>query len=84
MTERVRNYKHEYAIYHGKPEQKKERAERNGARREMTAAGKVHKGDGKDVGHKKPIRSGGTNAKGNLAVQTEKFNRGWRGGGKNR
>ena len=84
MVERVRDYKHEYAIYHGKPAQKKERAERNGARREMVAAGKVSKGDGKDVGHKTPIRKGGTNAKGTLAVQTEKFNRGWRGGGKNR
>ena len=84
MKDRVRDYKHEYAIYHAKPAAKKERAERNAARREMASEGKVHKGDGKDVGHKKPIRSGGTNAKGNLAVQSKEFNRGWRGGGKNR
>lgn len=28
---------------------------RNKARREMEKAGKVHKGDGKEVDHKKPI-----------------------------
>ena len=81
---RQRDYKHEYATYHSKPSQKKDRAERNAARREMTKEGRVHKGDGKDVGHKKPIRNGGTNAKGNLAVQSKTFNRGWRGGGKDR
>ena len=30
-----RNYKSEYANYHSKPEQKKKRAQRNKARREM-------------------------------------------------
>ena len=70
-----RNYKREYANYAGKPEQIKKRAERNAARAEMMKAGKVHKGDGMDVDHKKPIANGGTNAKGNLRVQTKSNNR---------
>lgn len=40
------------AKYNAKPEQKKRRAMRNKARREMIAAGKAKKGDGKDVHHK--------------------------------
>ena len=38
--------------YNAKPEQKKKRAARNKARREMIKAGKAHKGDGRDVMHK--------------------------------
>lgn len=70
-----RNYDKEYASYQGKPSQIKKRAQRNAARRKMAAAGKVKKGDGKDVDHKKPIRSGGTNAKGNLRVKSKSSNR---------
>lgn len=40
------------AKYNSKPEQVKRRTSRNQARREMISAGKAHKGDGKDVGHK--------------------------------
>lgn len=40
------------AKYNSKPEQVARRTSRNKARREMVAAGKAHKGDGKDVGHK--------------------------------
>lgn len=40
------------AKYNAKPEQKKRRASRNKARRQMIAAGKAKKGDGKDVHHK--------------------------------
>lgn len=76
----ARDYGKEYRDYHSKPEQKKNRAERNAARREMTREGKVHKGDGRDVDHKKPIRSGGTNAKSNLRVMSKSRNRGWRDG----
>lgn len=39
------------AKYNSKPEQKKRRAKRNAARRKMMEAGKVRKGDGKDVAH---------------------------------
>ncbi len=38
--------------YNSSPEQKKRRAERNASRRKMEKAGKVRKGDGKDVDHK--------------------------------
>lgn len=37
--------------YNKKPEQKKRRAQRNAARAKMIEAGKVRKGDGKDVAH---------------------------------
>lgn len=40
------------AKYNSKPEQIKKRASRNKARRQMIAAGRAHKGDGKDVAHK--------------------------------
>lgn len=39
------------AKYNAKPKQKKRRAQRNAARRKMIKAGKVRKGDGKDVAH---------------------------------
>lgn len=45
----------------------------------MEKAGKVHKGDGKDVDHKKPLSKGGTNSKSNLravpASQNRSFSR---------
>lgn len=77
---RVRDYQHEYNSYHAKPEQKKNRAQRNAARRDMMEAGRVKKGDGKDVDHKKPIRSGGGNSPTNLRVTSKSKNRGWRKG----
>ena len=68
-----RNYKKEYANYHSKPKQKKRRAQRNAARRKMAKAGKVRKGDGKDVDHK----NGNTaqNGKKNLRIQSKSKNR---------
>lgn len=69
-----------YKDYQGTPEQIKNRSERNKARRAMEAAGKVRKGDGMDVDHKKPIRSGGSNAPSNLRVIPKGRNRGWRDG----
>lgn len=71
----ARDYGKEYREYQGTPAQKKHRAERNAARRELTREGRVHKGDGKDVDHIKPIKSGGTNAKGNLRVISKSENR---------
>lgn len=69
-----RNYKKEYSEYHGTAKQKKRRAGRNAARRKLTAAGKVKKGDKKDVHHK----DGNTknNKRTNLKVTTRKKNRG--------
>ena len=68
--------------YNAKPEQKEARAQRNAARREAEREGKVHKGDGKDVDHKTPIRKGGTNADSNTRVVDKEDNRGWRKGKK--
>ena len=64
-------------VYNAKPEQKEARAQRNAARREAEREGKVHKGDGKDVDHKTPIRKGGTNADSNTRVVDKEDNRGW-------
>ena len=68
--------------YGARPEQKEARAQRNAARREAEREGKVHKGDGKDVDHKTPIRKGGTNADSNTRVVDKEDNRGWRKGKK--
>lgn len=70
-----RPYKKEYDQYHGTEEQKKNRAKRNTARRRMEAKGRVRKGDGNDVDHKKPISKGGTNDTKNLSVKTASNNR---------
>jgi len=70
-----RPYKKEYEEYQGKPEQIKNRAKRNAARAELTKAGKVSKGDGKDVDHIKPLSKGGTSARGNLKVKSASANR---------
>lgn len=68
------------AWYNAKPEQKKKRAMRNAARRELMREGVVHKGDGKDVDHKKMLKNGGGNARSNLRAVSQKTNRGWRRG----
>lgn len=47
----ARNYKREYETYHKSAKQKRRRAQRNSARRKMEKAGRVSKGDGKDVDH---------------------------------
>lgn len=70
-----RNYRKEYDNYHAKPKQKKNRAKRNAARATMEKAGKVRKGDGKDVDHKTPMAKGGGNGKGNLRVTPKSKNR---------
>ena len=48
----ARNYKKEYDDYHGTERQKKRRAARNKARRHVERAGRVSRGDGKEVDHK--------------------------------
>ena len=75
-----RNYKKEYASYHSSSEQKKKRAQRNTARRRAVASGKAKKGDGKDIDHKKPLRSGGSNSKSNTRVRSRSANRADNGG----
>ncbi len=71
----ARDYKAEYRNYQGSEEQKKNRAQRNAARRELEREGRVKKGDGKDVDHKRPISKGGSNSSSNLRVQSKSANR---------
>jgi hypothetical protein len=69
----VRNYKKEYQNYQGKPEQIKNRAARNKARRLMESKGRVRKGDGKDVDHKD--MNPRNNSIANLRIQSKSKNR---------
>jgi 5-methylcytosine-specific restriction endonuclease McrA len=64
--------------YNATPENVKKRTQRNQARAKLAKAGLVSKGDGKDVDHIKPVRSGGSNARSNLRVVEKSKNRGWR------
>lgn len=59
--------------YNSRPEQKKRRAERNAARAKMEQAGKVRKGDGKDVDHKNHNTSDKSSS--NLQVMSKSKNR---------
>lgn len=68
-----RDYKTEYDKYHSSDKAKKKRAENNAARRKMEKAGKVSKGDGKDVAHKNDRTS--DNRMSNLSVQSPSKNR---------
>lgn len=60
----------------------KRQRERMRARRALEKEGKVKKGDGKEVDHKKPLKAGGSNSKSNLQVVDQKTNRAWRKGKK--
>ena len=59
--------------YNSKPSSKKDRASRNAARSTMAKAGKVSKGDGKDVDHKN--MNPRQNSKSNLTVMDRSKNR---------
>jgi len=59
--------------YNSSEEQKKRRAERNASRRKMEAAGKVRKGDGKDVDH--PDHDTSNKSAKNLSVMSKSKNR---------
>ena len=71
MTTKKRDYKKEYRDYHSKPEQKRNRAARNKARREMG----LKVGDPREVDHIKPLIKGGSNSKSNLRVVSRTTNR---------
>lgn len=70
-----RQYKQEYKVSQASEKEKKNRAKRNTARRQTEKAGKVSKGDGKDVDHKKPLSKGGSNAKSNRRIVSAAKNR---------
>ena len=73
-----RNYRQEYLNYDGTPEVKKRRAQRNKARRIMEREGLVHKGDGLDIDHKKPLSKGGTTTRSNLKAVPASANRSYK------
>ena len=66
--------------YNSTPGAIDKRVKNNQARSKLTKEGRVRKGDGKDVDHKRPLRSGGGNSKGNLRVVSASRNRGWADG----
>jgi 5-methylcytosine-specific restriction endonuclease McrA len=72
-----RNYKQERQ-YDGRPDVKKRRAARNRARYKLMKEGKVRKGDGKDVDHKKPLTKGGSNKRSNLRAVPASKNRSYK------
>lgn len=55
-----RNYKKDYSKFQSSKKAKKDRAARNRARRRALKAGRVKKGDGKDLHHDKGISSNST------------------------
>jgi 5-methylcytosine-specific restriction endonuclease McrA len=69
----ARNYQQENK-YKAQPKQIEARVDRNKARRMMEAAGKVKKGDGKQVDHIVPISKGGKTVMSNLRVVTASAN----------
>lgn len=70
-TDRKRDYKKEYENYHSKPEQKRNRAKRNKARKEMG----LKVGDPREVDHIKPLSKGGGNSRSNLRAVSRTTNR---------
>ena len=68
----MRNYRKEYDNYQGTEEQKKNRAQRNKARRQAVAKGLNVQG--KDVAHVKALSKGGTNKDG-VKLQAPSKNR---------
>ena len=76
---KVRDYKREYKMYHGKPEQLKNRTKRNQARKRINAARKARGlpalRTNQEVDHVRPISKGGGNGVKNTRVTTRTKNR---------
>lgn len=70
-----RDYKREYRLYQGTPQQIKNRAARNHARRECIKRGLLHKHSSSEVDHKIPLKHGGSNAPSNWRVVSRTVNR---------
>ncbi len=60
--------------YNARPKQVKKRTKNNQARKKLG----LKVGDPRDADHKKPLRSGGSNAKSNLRAVHRSKNRAWR------
>jgi hypothetical protein len=69
-----RDYKDEYTKFQSSDKAKKDRASRNAARAKLEKAGRVKKGDGKDVDHKS--MNPRDNSDKNLRVVSKSKNRG--------
>lgn len=67
----ARDYRKEYDEYHGTAEQRKNRSERNKARRKK----KLKVGDPREVDHILSIKKGGGNSSSNLRITSRKKNR---------
>lgn len=65
----------EVAQYTSKPAVVKKREEQNKARAMLIKDGIVHKGDGKDVDHKRALSKGGSNERSNLRAVPASTNR---------
>ena len=66
-----RDYRKEYDDYHSKPEQRRNRSNRNKARRILG----LKNGDPREVDHKKPLSKGGSNNRTNLRATSRTVNR---------
>lgn len=66
--------------YNAQPHMVARRSKNNQARAKLAKEGVVRKGDGKDVDHKRPLRAGGGNSRGNLRAMSKSRNRGWADG----
>jgi len=75
MTNGKRDYKKENRLFNSKPSERKKRSERSVARVKANKAGITHKGDGKDLDHKRPLSKGGSSARSNLRVVSASSNR---------
>ena len=64
--------------YNSTPAQKAAGVARRKERRHEIAAGKVSIGDNKDIAHITALSRGGPTSPGNLKVESEAKNRGWR------
>jgi 5-methylcytosine-specific restriction endonuclease McrA len=74
MPKKPRNYRREYELYQGTPEQLKKQSERHKARRAYEKAnGKLP--DSMDVDHVKPLSKGGTSKLSNLRAVPKSKNR---------
>ena len=69
-------YEREYDLYQSSTKAKAERSARNSARRSAIKSGRVRKGDGKDIDHKRGVVAG--NGSSNLRVLSASANRGRR------
>ncbi len=69
----ARNYREEYRKFQSSRKSKLDRASRNKARRNLMAAGAVHKGNGKDIDHRD--KNPRNNSRSKLRINSKKLNK---------